>query len=56
MNITSFLIYCMITTFTPGPTNIAILSTVNHLGTKKAMNYSYGATIGMGLLLIISAL
>ncbi|MNI22379.1 Cysteine/O-acetylserine efflux protein [compost metagenome] len=55
MNITSFLIYCMITTFTPGPTNIAILSTVNHLGTKKAMNYSYGATIGMGLLLIISA-
>ncbi|MBP1963294.1 LysE family translocator [Paenibacillus aceris] len=55
MNITSFLIYCMIATFTPGPTNIVILSTVHHLGAKKAMKYSYGATIGFGLLLVISA-
>lgn len=37
MNITSFLIYCIIITFTPGPTNIAILSTVHNFGTKKAM-------------------
>lgn len=55
MNITSFLIYCMIATFTPGPTNIVILSTVHNLGAKKAMKYSYGATIGFGLLLVISA-
>jgi len=56
MNITSFLIYCFIVTFTPGPTNIAILSTVHNLGTKKAMEYTYGATIAFGLLLVISAL
>lgn len=55
MNITSFLIYCIIITVTPGPTNIIILSTVNNFGTKKAMEYTYGATITFGLLLAISA-
>lgn len=55
MDITSFLIYCLISTFTPGPTNIVILSTVHHFGAKKAMKYTYGATIGFGLLLVISA-
>ncbi|MGP4039006.1 LysE family translocator [Gracilibacillus sp. D59] len=56
MNIASFLIYCLIVTFTPGPTNIVILSTVHHLGTKKAMEYTFGATIAFGLLLAISAM
>ncbi|GEP63716.1 amino acid transporter LysE [Clostridium beijerinckii] len=55
MNITSFLIYCIIVTVTSGPTNIVILSTVNNWGTKKAMEYTYGATIAFSLLLIISA-
>lgn len=56
MNITSFLVYCFIVTFTPGPTNIVILSTVHHSGTKKAVEYTYGATIAFGLLLAISAM
>lgn len=56
MNIASFLIYCIIVTATPGPTNIVILSTVNNFGTKKAMEYTYGATIALGLLLVISAM
>ena len=56
MNITSFVVYCFIITFTPGPTNIVILSTVHNLGTKKAMEYTYGATIAFGLLLVISAM
>lgn len=55
MNITSFLLYCFIVTFTPGPTNIVILSTVHNSGTKKAMEYTYGATIAFGFLLFISA-
>ena len=56
MNITSFLVYCFIITVTPGPTNIDILSTVNNHGTKRAMQYTYGATIAFGLLLAISAM
>ncbi|HWR38225.1 MAG TPA: LysE family transporter [Patescibacteria group bacterium] len=56
MNITSFFIYCVIVTFTPGPTNIVILSTVQGHGIKKAMEYSYGATIAFGALLAVSAL
>lgn len=55
MDLTSFLIYCTIATFTPGPTNIVILSTVNNYGPKKALKYSYGATIGFGILLVLSA-
>jgi threonine/homoserine/homoserine lactone efflux protein len=56
MNITSFVVYCFIITFTPGPTNIVILSTVHNFGTKKALEYTYGATIAFGLLLVISAM
>lgn len=56
MNITSFLLYCVIVTFTPGPTNIVILSTVHNLGTRTAMEYTYGATIAFGALLAISAM
>lgn len=55
MDITSFIIYCFIVTFTPGPTNIVILSTVHNYGPKKAMKYTYGATIAFGLLLGVSA-
>ena len=56
MDITSFLLYCFIVTFTPGPTNVVILSTVHNRGTKKAMEYTYGATIAFGLLLVVSAM
>ncbi len=56
MDITAFLIYCVIITFTPGPTNIVILSTVQGFGIKKAMEYTYGATIAFGALLAISAI
>ena len=55
MNITSFVIYCTIVTFTPGPTNIVILSTVHNFGVQKAMKYTYGATAAFGLLLALSA-
>ncbi|MGD6963968.1 LysE family translocator [Fictibacillus phosphorivorans] len=56
MNITSFLVYCFVVTFTPGPTNIVILSTVHNFGTRKAMNYTYGATFAFGVLLVVSAM
>ncbi|MNO47914.1 Cysteine/O-acetylserine efflux protein [compost metagenome] len=56
MNIVSFLIYCIVATFTPGPANIVILSSVQHSGAKKTMKYVYGATVAFGLLLTLSTL
>lgn len=56
MNITAFLVYCIIVTFTPGPTNIVILSTVQNFGIRKAMEYVYGATLAFSILLIASVL
>jgi threonine/homoserine/homoserine lactone efflux protein len=55
MNLVSFIFYCFIVTFTPGPTNIVILSTVHNKGVRKAMEYTYGATLAFGLLLAGSA-
>ncbi|MFC4098989.1 LysE family translocator, partial [Paenibacillus xanthanilyticus] len=56
MDTASFFIYCTIATFTPGPTNIVLLSTVHHRGARTAMRYAYGATMGFGVLLGLSAL
>lgn len=56
MNIFGFLTYCIIVTFTPGPSNIMILSTVQHFGTKKALYFTIGSTLAFGLLLTASAI
>lgn len=54
MNITSFLIYCIIITFAPGPTHIVTLSTVQNYGAKKAINFCYGASIAFAIILVLS--
>ncbi len=56
MNLTAFLVYCVIVTFTPGPTNIVILSSVQHYSMRQVMNYVLGATMAFGLLLGASAM
>ncbi len=56
MNMASFLLYCLIVTFTPGPTNIVILSSVRNFGAKQAMKYVWGATAAFGTLLVLSAI
>ncbi|WP_336765165.1 LysE family translocator [Paenibacillus sp. USHLN196] len=55
MNLASFLIYCIVVTFTPGPSNIVILSSVQHVGARQTMQYVWGATLAFGLLLTASA-
>ncbi|MCB9481415.1 MAG: LysE family transporter [Desulfobacteraceae bacterium] len=55
MNIASFSIICVIVTFTPGPTNIVILSTVHNSGTKKAVEFASGAAVAVGILVGLSA-
>ena len=54
MNITSFLVYCFIITFAPGPTHIITLSTVQNYGVKKALNFCYGASIAFTIILVLS--
>ncbi|WP_458122324.1 LysE family translocator [Paenibacillus sp. Z6-24] len=56
ISILSFLFYCFIVTFTPGPSNIIILSIAQKEGTARALRYTYGATLAFGLLLTASAL
>jgi len=55
MSIASFLIYCIVVTFTPGPSNIVILSSTQKVGARQTMNYVWGATLAFGLLLTASA-
>lgn len=55
MNLASFLIYCIVVTFTPGPSNIVILSSTQIVGVRKTMHYVWGATLAFGLLLTASA-
>ncbi len=54
MNVISFLIYCVIVTITPGPTNIAILSISHNFKIKKTFRFVFGVTAAMGTLLTAS--
>ncbi|QKJ22123.1 LysE family translocator [Poseidonibacter lekithochrous] len=54
MNILSFLIYCIIITFTPGPTHIVTLSTVQNYGVKRAISFCYGSSIAFTIILVLS--
>lgn len=56
MNITSFLIYCIIITLAPGPTHIITLSTVQNYGVKKAISFCYGASIAFAIILVLSVI
>lgn len=56
MNMTSFLIYCIIVTFTPGPTNIALLSIARNVRMKEAFRYIWGVTAAFGVLLAASVI
>jgi len=56
MNIASFIIYCFIITFAPGPTHIVTLSTVQNYGVKKALKFCFGASIAFTIILILSVI
>ncbi|KPU45992.1 cysteine/O-acetylserine efflux protein [Oxobacter pfennigii] len=56
MNVIAFLIYCVIVTFTPGPTNIAILSIAHNFKINKAFQYVLGAAAALGTLLAASVI
>lgn len=55
MSLLSLLLYCVVVTFTPGPTNIAILSIAQGEGTRRALVFSTGAAAPFALMLAASA-
>ena len=52
----SFLVYCVINAFTPGPGNILALNTVNSYGWKKGRPLFFGIFAGYYVVQIICAL
>ena len=54
MDILLFIIYCIIVTSTPGPTNLIILSTVHNFGVKKGVEFAFGAWVAFIILLASS--
>ncbi|WP_236575746.1 MULTISPECIES: LysE family translocator [Paenibacillus] len=50
----SFLLYCTVVTFTPGPSNIVILAAVNQGGFKPTLKYIAGASLAFVLLIVAS--
>ncbi len=55
MSLLSLLLYCVVVTFTPGPTNIVILSIAQGEGTHRALVFSAGAAAAFALMLAASA-
>ena len=55
MSLLSLLLYCVVVTFTPGPTNIVILSIAQGEGTRRALVFSTGAAAAFALMLAASA-
>lgn len=54
MNFSSFFIYCFIVAFSPGPSNIVILASVQQSGIKRTLRYIAGASIAFFLLIALS--
>ncbi|MBG3878052.1 LysE family translocator [Desulfovibrio oxamicus] len=55
MSLLSLLLYCVVVTFTPGPTNVVILSIAHGEGTRRALVFSAGAAAAFALMLAASA-
>lgn len=52
-NITAFLSYVFVTTFTPGPNNIMSMTNGNNYGYKKTLKYILGVTTGFAVIMIL---
>lgn len=55
MNLTAFLSYVLLTTFTPGPNNIMCMSNASNHGLKKTLPFVLGAVSGFFIVISISA-
>lgn len=54
-NVTAFLSYVIITTFTPGPNNIMAMSNASRYGFKKSIRFNAGVFVGFLIVMILSS-
>lgn len=53
MNLSAFLSYAFITSFTPGPNNIMSMTNATKYGLKKSLPFNVGVFIGFFLIMIV---
>lgn len=54
-NLTAFLSYVIITTFTPGPNNIMAMSNASRYGFKKSIRFNAGVFFGFLIIMVLSS-
>lgn len=54
-NVTAFLSYVIITTFTPGPNNIMAMSNASRYGFKKSIRFNAGVFFGFLFIMVLSS-
>ena len=54
-NLTAFLSYVFITTFTPGPNNIMAMSNAGRYGFKKSIPFNTGVFFGFLIIMVLSS-
>lgn len=54
-NITAFISYVIITTFTPGPNNIMAMSNAGKYGFKKSIRFNLGVFFGFFIIMLLSS-
>lgn len=53
MNLTAFLSYVFVTTFTPGPNNIMSMTNANQYGYKKTVKFNLGVFAGFVIIMLL---
>lgn len=56
MNFTAFLSYLIITSFTPGPSNILVMNEGRRFGFRRSLRFSGGIMLGFIILGVVTAL
>ena len=55
-NLTAFLLYVFVTTFTPGPNNLMAMSNAIQYGYRRVLGFLAGMTVGFALIMLASGL
>lgn len=54
-NLSAFLTYAIVVTFTPGPNNITSFATAGQLGYRKTLNFMLGVATGFFIIMVLSS-